>query len=109
MSLPTYNGVAPRITADEIDQYRGRYVTLWVSANSAGNPQACTCLLTKKPPEIHQSQSAFATNTEAVCFVDNNSGRLFYHSIGHLDDEVDEKGLAALVQHSKQYPALFGM
>eukprot|EP00758_Cryptobia_borreli_P007874 Tbor_TRINITY_DN5337_c2_g1::TRINITY_DN5337_c2_g1_i1::g.4210::m.4210 len=107
MSLPPYTGVAPRITGSEIDQYRGRYVTLWVSATAVSAPQECVCIASRKTLLIHDVTDSFAANTEVVCFIDSNSGKLIYHSLGHLDDAIDEEGYTSLLKYTHKCPTLF--
>lgn len=112
MSQPPFNGVAPRISANDIDKYRGRYVTMVTEASEFGTPLVTKDVITSKDVVIHSitDEGQLARINEFFLFVESTSGDLIYHSNGTMPDDFDAKSYAELVRMSNNgYGHLFGL
>lgn len=112
MSQPPFNGVAPRITANDVNKYRGRYVTMVTEATEFNTPLVTKDVITGKDVVIHNlaDEGQLARINEFFLFVDSTSGDLLYHSNGTMPDDFDAKSYAKLVEFmGNGYGNMFGM
>lgn len=112
MSQPPFNGVAPRISADDVDKYRGCYVAMVTEASEFSTPLVTKDVITNKDVVIHNitDEGQLARINEFFLFVESTSGDLMYHSNGTMPDDFDAKSYSELVRlMNNGYGHLFGM
>lgn len=107
-----FDGVSIRTTMNDVQKFRGRYVCLLVEVSDISDDNVATavCAISKAPVSINgfSARENITRIIEAVCYVDNMNGSLFYEYHAALDDVFDINSFALLIPFAHKHSTIFG-
>lgn len=105
-ALPPYTGVSPRVTSQNYQSYRGKYVSIIFVLHEDGQ---FTCGATGKVLALTDVPATVEVSrvSEFICYVDLSTGDLVYFQHALLDDEFDFEVYRRLLKVSSNFPELF--